>query len=453
MTAPADAAARPPRWSRRWWGGLAPRPTELAVAVAVAIVVATPFLRRPVGLAAAGVLVALVLLDAALAPAPHRVGLRRSLPPVAVLGHEVEVTWTLRSPTGRRLAVAFADDAPPSLGLERRHRLLLPPRGTDRVTASMRPWRRGTRVLATVVVRVTGPLRLATRQQARDLPGQVEVHPAFPSRDRTLLRLHRERLLTAGNRLSRQLGGGTEFDHLAEYRYGDDVRRVDWGATARLGHPVVRRHRVERDQVVHVMVEHGRSAATVVAGVPRLDHAMDATMALVTAAVAVGDRAGVAAYADRVSAHVPPARRGDQVARVATSLHALEPTLVEADHRAAFAHVSALQRRRALLVVVTDLGAAAALADLTRALPVLTSRHAVVVASVTDPAVEAVADHVPTTALDAHQAAGAATLLVRRRRAEATVGGLGADVVAGPPVVVAERLVDRYLDLKERGRL
>ncbi len=134
-------------------------------------------------------------------------------------------------------------------------------------------------------------------------------------------------------------------------------------------------------------------------------------------------------------------------------MHELEPSLVEADHRGVFAHVVATQRRRALLVVCTDLGAAAALEDLTRALPVLTTRHEVVVASVTDPVVARVADAVPTDALEAHQAAGAATLLARRARAEGLVAGLGATVVTGAPVVVAERLVDRYLELKGRGRV
>ena len=421
--------------------------------LAVVVVVATPFVRRPVGLVAAAVLVALVLLDAALAPAPRRVGLVRELPGTVVLGREAPVTWWLRSPSPRRLHVAFADEVPPSLGLERRHRRDLPPRGTVAVTARMRPGRRGTRRLSTATVRVRGPLRLATRQQDRSLPGVVEVHPAFPSRDRTLLRLERSRLLTAGNLLTRTLGGGTEFDHLSEYRHGDDVRRVDWRASARLGHPVVRRYRVERDRVVHVLVEHGRGAATVVEGVPRLDHAMDAAMALVTAAVAIGDRAGLDAYADVATARVPPARRADQVARVARALHGLEPSLLEADHRAAFARVAAQERRRALLVLLTDLGAAAALEELARALPVLTSRHEVIVATISDPTVVAVADHAPVSALDAHHAAGAATLLARRTRAEAVVGGLGATVVTGPPVVVAERLVDRYLDLKGRGRV
>lgn len=447
------SAPPPPRWSRRWWSAFLPRPTETTVALSILLVLLTPVLRRPVGLVAAGVLVAVTFVDGWLAPAPRRVGVRRELPAVVVLGTEASATWSLRSPVGRRVRVGIADELPPSLGVERRHVRTLSARGTVDVTAPMQPWRRGTHRLHTVTVRVTGPLRLATRQQDRDLPGVVEVHPAFPSRDRTLLRLERARLLTAGNLLTRQLGGGTEFDHLSEYRYGDDVRRVDWGATARLGRPVVRRYRVERDRVVHVLIEHGRNAATVVDAVPRLDHAMDAAMALVTAANAIGDRAGLAAYADQVTARVPPARRGDQVARVARALHTLEPTLLEADHRGAFSHVVAAQRRRALLVLLTDLGAAAALEDLTRALPVLTSRHEVLVASVVDPDVTTVADHEPAGALDAHHAAGAATLIARRARSEAVVRGLGATVVTGPPVVVAERLVDRYLDLKGRGRV
>ncbi len=453
-SAPPAPAPVPRRFSRTWWAGWLPRPTLLAAALLGAVVVATPFLARPVGLLLAAAVVLVAAVDALLAPAPWRVGVARDVPPVLVLGEQGTVTWRLGSPVGRVVRVWLADALPPSLGAgARRVRVALPAHGRAAASTTVRPWRRGTFQLDEVVVRVPGPLGLGTRQAPRAVPGDLQVHPAFPSRDATLLRLELDRLRNAGNRIAPTLGGGTEFDHLREYRYGDDVRRVDWGATARLGHPVVRTYRVERDRTVQVLVEHGRASATVVDGVPRLDHAMDAAMALLTAAGEIGDRAGLTTYAAGITGTLAAARRTDQVARAARLLHALEPELVEAAHRTAFAHLAARQRRRALLVVLTELGAAAAMDALLHALPVLTTRHEVVVGSVSDPALVAMADRVPGEALVAHGSAGAAEVLARRETDAARLRQRGAHVVTGPPGVVAERLVDVYLDLKARGRV
>ncbi len=454
--APAAPAAAPvPRpGTRTWWAGWLPRPTVLTAALLGAVVVATPFVARPVGLLLALAVVVLAAVDALLAPPPWSLGVARHAPGVLVLGDSGELGWTVGAPSGRMLRVWVADALPPSLGAEaRRAGLAVPAHGRATARTTVRPWRRGTFHLEEVVVRVAGPLGLGTRQAPRSVSGQVQVHPAFPSRDATLLRLELDRLRNAGNRIAPTLGGGTEFDHLREYRHGDDVRRVDWGATARLGHPVVRTYRVERDRTVQVLLEHGRASATVVAGVPRLDHAMDAAMALLTAAGEVGDRAGLTTYAAEVTGTVAAARRTDQVARAAAMLHALEPELVEAAHRTAFAHLAARQRRRALLVVLTDLGAAAAVDALQHALPVLTTRHEVVVGSVSDPALATMADRVPSEVLAAHSSAGAADVLARREDNAALLRRRGAHVITGPPGVVAERLVDVYLDLKARGRV
>lgn len=448
------AAPTPDRFSRTWWAGVLPRPTVATAVVLGTVVLATPFLTRPLGLLLALAVVLLAAADAWVAPAPWRLGVRRTAPSVLVLGEEGSLSWEVGSPVQRTLRVQLADALPPSLGAGRRRvAVVVPAAGRTTARTTVQPWRRGTFRLGEVVVRVQGPLGLGTRQAPRQVPTTVQVHPAFPSRNATLLRLELDRLRNAGNRIAPTLGGGTEFDHLREYQYGDDVRRVDWGATARLGHPVVRTYRVERDRTVQVLLEHGRAGATVVDGVPRLDHAMDAAMALLTAAGEVGDRAGLTTYAGAVTSTLAPARRSDQVTRAAAMLHALEPALVEAAHRTAFADIAARQRRRALLVVLTDIGAAAAIEALTHALPVLTARHEVVIGSVVDPAVEEVADRVPQDALVAHHAAGAAEVLLRRTRNAELLAMRGAHVVTGPPLVVAERLVDRYLDLKARGRL
>jgi uncharacterized protein (DUF58 family) len=448
-------APPPARGSRRWWAGVTPLPTpRLAALVGLAGVA---LLVVPVDLPLWPTLVAIVvvlLADGVSMPAPWRVGLARHLPAVLPLDGEGVLRWEVANPAGRRLSVAVADELAPSLGAgTRRIGLRLPAHGRAHATTTLAPRRRGTFELREVTVRVTGPLGLATRQAARDLPGRIEVHPSFRSRDAAELRIRRARILEEGLRSVRGRGGGTEFEALRDYVEGDEFRHVDWAATARTGHPVVRTYRAERNQTVLVLLDTGRVVAGLVEGVPRLDHGMDAVLALATVATRSGDRAGLLAFGADVRALVPPRRDADQLRRLSAAMHALEPELAESGYREAFRAALGRFRRRALLVVVTELAAEAVQETLIPALPLVVREHAVVVASVRDPELERLRDAAVDEPADAYAAAAASTILAERERAAARLRALGARVVDAPPGDLAAALADAYLDVKVRGGL
>lgn len=451
---PADP--RPRRGTRAWWAGTLPVPTLRTAGLAgVGAVMVLVLPDLPLGVVLPLVLLgALGVLDAALAPAPWRVGVTRLLPPVLALDDEDEIVWRVSNPTGRPLSVAVADELAPSLGATtRRVRLQVPPRGVARADAVLRPRRRGTFRPTQVTVRVAGPLGLATRQAPRDLPGHLEVHPTFRSRRAAELRLRRARILEQGQRSVRGRGGGTEFESLRDYVQGDDFRKVDWPATARLGHPIVRTHRAERNQTVVVLLDTGRVMAGLVEGVPRLDHGMDAALALATVATRSGDRTGLVAFGSRVHRVVPPRRDAGQLRRLSTAMHALEVELAESVYRDAFVTTLSRFRKRSLLVVVTELASEAVQETLVPALPLLLREHAVVVASVRDPALERWAHRGGRGPAEAYRAAAAAGIAADRRHAAARLTSLGARVVDAPANELAARLADAYLDLKGRGSL
>jgi uncharacterized protein (DUF58 family) len=445
----------PPRGSRTWWSGVVPVPTlRLAGLVAVG---GLALLVLPVDVPAWPVLVlaaVLLVIDAALAPAPWSVGVARTLPTVLPLDGEGTVRWEVGNPARRRLQVAVADGLPPSLGARtRRIGLRLPPSGRGQASTTITPGRRGTFHLAEVTVRVTGPLGLATRQAARVVPGRLEVHPSFRSRDAAELRIRRARILQEGQRSVRGRGGGTEFEALREYVEGDEFRHVDWAATARAGHPVVRTYRAERNQTVLILLDTGRVVAGLVEGVPRLDHGMDAALALATVATRSGDRAGLVAFGAEVRAIVPPRPDQEQLHRLSSAMHALEPELAESGYREAFRSTLSRFRRRALLVVITELAAEAVQETLVPALPLVAREHAVLVASVRDPELTRLRDAPIRGAADAYAAAAASSLLSERERAAARLRKLGARVVDAPPGELAAALADAYLDVKSRGGL
>ncbi len=451
---PADVA-RPTRGSRAWWAGTLPVPTLRCAALVGVGALLVLLVELPLGvLLPLAVVLVLVILDAALAPAPWRVGVERRLPPVIPLDDEGELSWRVANPTRRGLSVGLADELAPSLGATtRRARLRVAPHGVGTARARLRPRRRGTFRPTRVTVRVTGPLGLVTRQAERDLPGSLQVHPTFRSRRAAELRLRRARTLEQGQRSVRGRGGGTEFESLRDYVQGDEFRHVDWAATARLGHPIVRTHRAERNQTVVILLDTGRVMAGLVDGVPRLDHGMDATLALATVATRSGDRTGLVAFGAAVRGVVPPRHDVGQLRRLSTAMHALEPELAESAYRDAFVATLARFRKRALLVVVTELASEAVQETLLPALPLVLREHAVVVASVQDPALAAFAGQGGEGPAEAYRAAAAAGILAERRRAAARLRRLGARVVDAPADELAARLADAYLDLKGRGSL
>jgi len=279
------------------------------------------------------------------------------------------------------------------------------------------------------------------------------VLPPFRSRDQVELRVEQAQLLELGLRTARNRGGGTEFDSLRDYTVDDDVRRIDWAATARARHAVVRTYRAERNQQVIVLLDNGRVMAGQVGGVPRVEWAMDAAMALTVAASRLGDRCGLVAFDRVVESIVPPAGGRAQLGRVTGALFTLEPQLVESDYGGAFAATVARFRRRALLVLITELAEEAMTDTLIPALPLLLARHLVIVGSVSDVDVVRWASETPADAHAAYRTAAAAAAAGRRARAASLLSGLGAIVVDAPPGQLATRLVDSYLEVKATGRL
>jgi uncharacterized protein (DUF58 family) len=425
----------------------------------IAAVAAVAILLAPVRPGLTIVVVELVLLGAAvsdvlLAPAPARVDVERSLPGVLPLDGDGEVAWHVRNPTSRRLTVWIADELAPSLkATSRRARLRLPANGRVTATAGLRPSRRGRFTPTEVTVRVEGPLGLAARQRRRQVPGMLRVYPPFKSRQEAELRIDRARILEVGLRSARGQGGGTEFDALREYGVDDETRRIDWAATARTTKVIVRTYRAERNQTVLLLLDTGRTMAGQVDGVPRLDHAMDAVMMLTAVATRLGGRDGVVALHQRGRALFGPGHARGQLARVTEAMYTLEPRLVESGYRAAFAQTLARFRRRALLVLLTELAEAPVAESLLPALPLIARDHLVLVAGIRDPQVDEWAASVPTNASEAYRKAAAVEALDSRRRTVARLRGLGATVIDAPPGRLAPQLADAYLHVKATGRL
>ncbi len=402
-----------------------------------------------------------VAIDVALAASPRKLSYTRGANSSIRLGQPADAALVIHNVGRRRFRGLVRDAWPPSARAQpRTHQINIAAGERQQVNTALQPVRRGDQHCAAVTARSIGPLGLAGRQRSQVVPGQVRVLPPFLSRKHLPSRLAKLREID-GLLPTLIRGQGTEFDSLREYVVGDDVRSIDWRASARRADVMVRTWRPERDRRVVLVLDTGRMAAGRVgvdptdadpAGWPRLDWSMDAALLLAALASRAGDHVDFLAH-DRVSrAAVFGASRTELLAQLVDAMAPLQPALVESDWRSMVATIARRTRRRSLVVLLTDLNATALDEGLLPVLPQLSAKHQVVVAAVADPRVDQLAIG-RSDAAAVYDAAAAERARNDRGTIAARLRRSGVEVVDAPPTEIAPALADRYLAMKATGRL
>jgi uncharacterized protein (DUF58 family) len=406
-------------------------------------------------------LAAVAALDLALAGPLTGVRLSREGDTTVWLGGTATVTLDVENASARPMRLSLRDTWVPSAGsAHAEHRLRLEPGTRESVATVLTPTRHGDRPAVRVTLRSYGPLRLAYRQrraawnEARTPPWVLRVLPPFPSRRLLPEKLAKLRVFD-GAVVTRGRGQGTEFDNLREYVIGDDVRSIDWRASARAQDVVVRTWRPERDRRVLCLLDTGRTSAARIGDEPRLDAAIDAALLLSVLATRADDRVDLLAADTAIRAKVEGGGHRTKLNRLISAMAALEPALVETDFGLAVAELLRREHKRALVVIFTALDAAPIIEGLLPMLHRLATRHRVVVASVRDPETArlAVLPSSGATADDVHVAAAAELALAERERVRAVLAQLGVIVVDETRELFASKVADVYLALKAAGRL
>jgi uncharacterized protein (DUF58 family) len=340
----------------------------------------------------------------------------------------------------------------PSAGASpRTQRVTVPPGERRSVATTLTPTRRGRRRAVHLTIRSYGPLGIAARQRRIVVSGEVAVLPAFNSRRFLPEKLARLRQID-GAVLMRQRGQGSEFDSLREYVPGDDVRSIDWRATARSSNVVTRTWRPERDRQIVLALDTGRTSAARIGDEPRLDAAIDAGLLLAAVAARAGDRLGLVAADVVVRSRLGMSTGSDVLPKLVSAVADLEPALVETDPQLLAAEVRRQVSHRSLVVLFSALDSASAGSALLPAVRRLATRHQVVVAAVADPRLTELARGRDDSA-QVYAAAAAELDEAHRQRLIEQLGKFDAQVVYAPPVRFAAAVCDAYLDLKAAGRL
>ena len=401
------------------------------------------------------ILICLAIVDANRGRLPKGVQLTREFGSRFAVGAETEVHIKIRNDTARPLSLIIKDEYPPRMDLNglREAKVRLEGQSSASLVYGLTPPKRGRFEFGQTVVRFPSPLRLAWSETNVGDPTTVKVYPNMRRAREAELKALGARSLVSAHRKTSWRGEGREFESLREYVRGDELRHVSWTATARRGKLTTRQYQIERDQTILIALDAGRLMTARIEQETKLDSAVHATLALMSAAARGGDDAGIVVFGRRIQSYLPPGRGRDHIEAALEALYSVEPEMIEPSYARALEFVAVNSKRRSLVVLLTDLVDEEGSKELLASLRLLRPRHLPLVVTIADRDLKAVVRDAPETARELFTQSVAEEIMHLREAALRLVesqGGLALDVTAA---ALAPALLEKYLQVKERGLL
>jgi uncharacterized protein (DUF58 family) len=476
---PASANAQPTGRTGRWAGfGLTPMALLLIVG---GFLLAVPAFWHPrmiwFMVAWDGAVLVLAFVDALLLPAPRLIEVTRSFLDSPEIGQATRLELSVTVRYDVLLDVRLTDDLHPSLvATPLTQRLQAFPRDAATTVQTIYPRERGDFALGRVYLRYRGLLKLIERWAAAAPVQRVRVYPASEqSGENAEFYLMRARQIELQKRRLRLRGVGREFESLRDYQKGDELRNISWTATARRGYLITRQFTVERSQQVWIVLDAGRLSRTAfdlkrtgthyvaetemeqnaahLLTVTQLDQAATAAVMLAQVVGSSGDKFALMTYGRGVQQALPPGAGPLHLRLMIDLLSQTKSEAAEADHLYAVTRLKNMQRRRGLIVWITEMADSAGRPELVTAAAELVRQHLVVLVLLKHPELDALAERKPKTQEEMFRAAAAQEMLERRRETMAQLRRQGVLIVETTAAEVGVNAISKYLEVKAQGLL
>ena len=400
-------------------------------------------------------LIAAAIIDARVSKLPKSLTIHREFGGRFAMGAETEVRIQIQNGTRRAISLRLKDEYPPQLTLNgaREGELRVAAHSTATLIYGVTPPRRGRFEFGHTAVRFRSRLNLVWRDTRASEPMTVKVYPNMRRAREAELKALGARSVVSSHRKTSWRGEGREFESMRDYVRGDELRHISWTTTARRGKLTTRQYQIERDQTILVALDAGRLMTARIEQETKLDSAVHATLALFSAAARAGDNAGLVVFGRRIKSYLPPSRGRDHIEAALESLYAVEPEMIEPSYPHAFEFIAANSKRRALVILLTDLVDEEGSKELLSSLHLLRPRQLPLVVTIADRDLKAVVRETPETVRAVFTQSVAEEIIHHREaalRLVESIGGLALDVTAA---ALAPALLETYLRVKERGLL
>lgn len=404
-------------------------------------------------LIAAGLVGLLAIIDGLLCWLTRAPGFERRIPGSMSLMTWTDIQLTIRNNRSRgSLLLQAFDHHPPSFESDDLP-LTLRVKAGRFVDAGyrVRPLERGSVQFPGCDLRIASPLRLWWRRRFVDAPSQVRVYPNYSAISKLLAYEVDNRLQLSGVRLSRRRGEGIEFHQLREYREGDSMRAIDWKATARMSRLISREYQDERDQQIVFILDTGRRMLAKDGALSHFDHTLNAMLLLSFVALRQGDAAGILTAGSERTWFAP--RKGaDTINGLLNHVYDIQPEPVEIDYIAAATDLAVRQRRRSLVVFLTNVREEDS-QELQIATDLLQRRHLVILASLRERVLDESIDREISSFDDALLFASTNRYLDSRRESHRLLEAKGVYVEDCLSDDLPAAITNRYLAIKRAGVL
>jgi uncharacterized protein (DUF58 family) len=413
-----------------------------------------PWLRW-VALAYDVVLITLAIIDARRSKLPQGVNITREFGGRFAVGAKTEVRINVQNAQAHAISLVIKDEYPARMKLSdlREAAMRVEAQTSAALVYGLTPPKRGRFEFGQIVVRFLSRWNLVWVETRIGEPVNVKVYPNMRRAREAELKALGARSLVASHRKTSWRGEGREFESLRDYVRGDELRHISWTATARRGKLTTRQYQIERDQTILIAIDGGRLMTARIEQETKLDSAVHAALALMSAAARAGDNAGLLVFGRKIKSYLPPGRGRDHMDAALEALYAVEPDMIEPSYSHALEFIAAHSKRRSLVVLLTDLVDEEGSKELLASLRLLRPRHLPLVVTIADRDLKAVVSNVPENARDLFTQSVAEEIMYLReaalRRVESQ-GGLALDVTAA---ALAPSLLEKYLQVKERGLL
>jgi uncharacterized protein (DUF58 family) len=410
---------------------------------------------RWVALAYDVVLIILAIVDARRSQLPKTVRITREFAGRFAVGAETDVSINIQNAGAHAISVVVKDEYPPQMklsGLREAH-ISVDAQTSAALVYGLTPPRRGRFEFGQIAVRFLSRWNLVWCDTRAGEAVAVKVYPNMRRAREAELKALGARSLVASHRKTSWRGEGREFESLRDYVRGDELRHISWSATARRGKLTTRQYQIERDQTILIALDGGRLMTARIEQETKLDSAVHAALALMSAAARAGDNAGLLVFGRKIKSFLPPSRGRDHMDAALEALYSVEPEMIEPSYSHAFEFIAAHSKRRSLVVLLTDLVDEEGSKELLTSLRLLRPRHLPLVVTIADRDLKAVVSTVPVDARALFTQSVAEEIMHLREAALRLVesqGGLALDVSAA---ALAPALLEKYLQVKERGLL
>jgi uncharacterized protein (DUF58 family) len=383
------------------------------------------------------------------------VELRREFDRRFAIGDAVRVSLHIDNPTPHDVTLHVKDEYPPEMQLDegRESEFDIPPHGTAEFYYHLTPPSRGKYEFGVTAVRYRSRFGLVWCQATLGSRQTVKVYPNMRRAREMELKALGARSFLAIQRRAVRRGEGREFESMRDYVRGDELRHISWTATARRHKLTTRQYQIERDQTVIIALDAGRLMTGRIGAETKFETALHASLALMSASARAGDNCGLLVFGRRVRKFLPPKRGAEHLDAVLEALHDVEPELVEPSYPRAFQFIASNTKKRAFIVVLTDLVDKDSSKELLASLKLLRPRHLPLIATICDRDLNRLVSEPPRDQKDIFTQSAAEEVIYQREsalRLVETTGGLALDVTAE---TLAPELLETYLKVKERGLL